>query len=90
MRWLRPTQLPGVGAMFLGALRSEDRGGERRVSYRIRRLRAPTREELEQQARRWLRDQEEDGLGNVRWGWDPRRAVKTVTGEWEVELWVQS
>ncbi len=53
-------------------------------------LRAPTKKELEQKAREWLRDRREAGFEDVRWGWDPAEAVKADDGMWEIELWVHS
>lgn len=54
-----------------------------------KKISAPTKKELEAQAREFLRPAREQDW-DIRWGWDPDAAQKNDEGEWEITLWVHS
>jgi hypothetical protein len=52
-------------------------------------LEARTKKELKEKVEAWEQRARDLGLGDIRLGWDPRRAVKTGAG-YSIELWAHA
>ena len=53
-------------------------------------LRARTKTELAEKTHEWVRNMKDMNLGDIRLGWNPKRAEKAEDGWWEIRVWAHS